>query len=322
MRRIEQSGAKILVMSDLATLTEAIPYQYQGDVYTQLLSIHDGHFKTETGLTSTTLEYGPKAPADRIGWIGAGTETFYAFFNRNHRLGTRFLLYYMDPSRHRHWTDTADLERIQRAQPNQAENRRVAKEAVFRFLDSARGELEGFAFVKMPAEADARVAGAVALVSRVMGSGSAQDRGTRRSLRIREMCRMFAFISGRLRVEAQDVDLGIKIAFSQLAPNVNRVLSYALDPSRRHMEWTGLRSQADLGLTKKTAEPILQMLSDLEVLKQIGSRGAIGYRYTMSVHSLKLAGKFDPEERMFTAPLLRQDDGQQQPAAGAEDEEW
>lgn len=294
--RFAASDARVFICTDMSTITDGIAFQYQGDIDSQFRNIHDGHYKLETGLNSQPMEWGPMEPHETPGFLGAGTETFYDYLRRSHLLGSRFMCYFMDPGRHRHWTDTADLEQIQRRHAELAPQRDSARSAVHNFIDQVIPYLDRVHRVEVSGEVDAQIAAASRFVGRILGAGKLQDAGTRRAVRVRELCRVVALMRGHTFVERDDVALGIRIIFSQLPPDLFRLTAYAL---AHRKGWHMPTLLSDLGSTRKTFDPHVQALVDIDVLRQSGTRGGPGYLYAPSTNAMRLVERFDGDGRLF-----------------------
>lgn len=295
--RLEAERKRILVMSDMGALS-SVPYNEQDDIAGQFRSVHDGHFVYETGLKSRKLEWGPKAAADLLGFIGTATEDFYRFNTRMWAIGSRFLLYFYDPLRYRHWTDTSDLREIQRRQPNKAAARAEAKELLQSSLNSALAQLEEFEEVDWPEDAVVRIAEASRLVGRALGAGEIQNSGNRHAIRIRDMVRMFAFMRGSAEVDDNDIRLGLKIVFSQMPPSYARALAFILERNNRAIEWQSGTLISAVSGTRRVYDPVIAQLVDGSILEKIGERGK-DVRYRLHDEVLSMARTFDADGNLF-----------------------
>jgi len=297
LMRFQNSGARILFMADMSSLSDGVAFQYQGDIDSQFRNIHDGHYKIETGFNSQPVEWGPIPPDETPGFLGAGTEAFYDYLRRSHLLGSRFMVYFSDPARYRHWTDTTDLEEIQRRHPELGPQRDAARAAVHSFLDAAIPTLARFHAVTVPDDVDPQIAAASRFVGRILGAGKLQDSGTRRAIRVRELIRMFAYMRGRDVVTRADAHLGLKIIFSQLPPDQYRIVSYAL--THRAKGWKVPDMLAAAGSTRRVLEPLVQALVDIDILEQSGRRGDRGFTYAVTPRARRLIDRFDGGATLF-----------------------
>jgi hypothetical protein len=274
LKRIERGKYRLLYMPDMLALT-AVNRNHRDEIYAQLIGIHDGFLRHETGFSPKPIVYGPKEPRDRLGWVGSVTEEFYKFQSGTLALGSRFLLYHLDLSRYRTWTDYTHLVEIADGVTRKAGTRTKAASEVKQFLDMAADNLEDFANVKMARRHDQRIAAGVTLVMRILNAWRSSDAGVRPNLRIRELCRMIAYMHGRMDVIEEDVDIGLKVVFSQLPPTERRIVEYALHPVQLGRRWRTLDLCATTGLPKQRVAAVVTTLCEVDILRRRDHGGSV-----------------------------------------------
>lgn len=268
--QIDATGQRVLIQPDMSGIVDGLPPGYAGDIYSQLVAVHDGYFKTGAGGRHATRVWGPKKPNETLGFIGAGTERVYGWQSRSHGIGPRLLIYYMPPAQ-TGWSDTEDLDVMRRA-TGQTEYREFARRALWGFIDNAIANIEGFDQVTISDDQKRGILSAARLVARVTGPTKAHPSGTRRAIQICELVRMIAFMQGRESVTQNDYEIGVKIALSQMEPLQRNAITmaFANDPGQ-----TFKMSQlcAATGASRLVYTTLLQGLVDMDVLTAIGGRG-------------------------------------------------
>jgi len=297
LAKIDRSGKKLLYIDDLAGVL-SLDINAGGMLYSQLIAIHDGHLTHSTGFNDRELVYGPKLPAERLGFLGSATEKFYGFQERWFQFGSRFMVYYLADAK-REWDDYGHLSRI----AEMAEiphHREHAKEAVKVLLDEAAAKVPAeFPDVAIaPADVD-RLSAAVTLVQRVLGAGRSNDPGIRLHRRVVQLVRMMAYLQGRMRTEGPDVAAGIRLVISQLPVQEHKVLRYALEQLGTVEGWSFGDLLEFAGSTRKIYAPAVEALADVRVLRRAGQRGNTGYRFELHPKSIALVNVFDPERSIF-----------------------
>jgi hypothetical protein len=305
LKRLERGKYRVLCLPDMISLT-SLSRQYRDEVYAQLIGIHDGHLKHETGWQGKTLIYGPKDPGDRIGWVGSVTDEFYSFQTHYLPMGSRFLLYHMDGMKYREWHDTDHLMSVGKKSTGKTSQRVKAREEVQRFIETVQSYLGEFDDVEFAERHELRIAAAVTLTMRLLNSLRSSDAGVRPNLRIREICRMIAFMSGRMSVDSDEADIGVAIALSQLNPWERRLLEFAMHPNQLQTSWSAQKACVAIGATQRLIAPFLQNWQDVGVLrrdsqgnKRKSSVGREAFRYKLTKETLKLVRSIDPTRAMY-----------------------
>lgn len=291
---IEAKGARILYIDDLAGVV-SMDIEGAGHLYSQLIGIHDGHVIHRTGFSPDEMLYGPKEPKDRLGFIGSATERFYGFQERWFQFGSRFMVYYL-PDVRDGWDDYSHLTKISEIE-DPVGKRRHAEAAVQSFLDHALEELPEFTRVEIDHADVDRLSACVTFVQRVLGAGRSNDPGVRLHRRAVHMVRMFAFMQSRLRVNAVDVDHGMRMVLSQLPGYEYKIIKFALLNIGKGWDFSSLLDFA--GGSRKIYAGPLETLADVRVLSRVGGKGQGGYKFDLHDRARKLVNVFDPDKRIF-----------------------
>lgn len=235
LARIDGENKRLLYMRDMAALT-SLPQVNKALIHNQIIGIYDGELQHETGMTSQPQTH-KRDPQNRLGWIGAATEAFYdRFLLRTYAVGARFTAYYWQ-SRTTHWTDTEYL-RIQRdLRASRLSAFHATQEKVQAFLTEAIAQIKDFPRVQIAKEQGRRIDDATALVMRIVGSGKTSPAGGRTSDRATQFARSAAFLAGERDVEPEHADLGVKLVLSQLGPEYQHLLGYAVRPENIGQWW-------------------------------------------------------------------------------------
>lgn len=294
LKRIEEQGKRILVLADMINLI-SVSRSWRDDLWSQLIGIYDGMYLHETGLTSVPVQYGPVPPESRLGFITTGTSRFYEWQQHVASLGSRFLAYYL-PSHKLDWSDHHLLVEIAKMRAEKSHWRKPAKEAVHSFLDRALESIDDLQHVRMNPEDVERIAAAVTLTQRVIGTGSqSDDQGTRLSERAQEITRVIAFLRGSSVVGPQDAIVGIRIALSQMTPSQSKVLTWSLRAENIGEKWDTRALLEFVGSTRRIFVPVLAAMSDVGVIQQFGS-SVTGHRYKASGKTVELAKAINAPE--------------------------
>jgi hypothetical protein len=303
LHRIKAGGYRILYLEDMAALIDGIDRLYAGSIYQQIRGIHDGYLKKETGFDSRPLIYGnevplqdgeteprvePIPPTERLGFIGAATQEFYAWHRRHASLGARFTAYLWQP--HGEWTNYSMLVEIDQRRAERAHWRKPAESAVHSFLNAALQEIDQIVDVEINDVRRGKLAAAVKLVQRIAGTVAVTDTGARLHARAVALCRMMAFISGRRDVTDIEIEIAKRMIFSQLAQEQHNVIRHAI--SKNGEPWAVKDLLLSAGGTRRVYDRILADLVDVGVLESAGGRGKYGQVYGLSADARGLADVF------------------------------
>jgi hypothetical protein len=294
LHEIEQSGKRLLYIDDLAGIV-SMDIRDAGPLYSYLIAIHDGHLVHRTGFLAEQLTYGPKAAAERLGFIGSATERFYQFQERWFQFGSRFVCYYL-PEAKKEWDDYAHLTKINDMQDH-AHHRAHAAAAVIALLDHVLEHITDFPHVTIARTDVDRITAAITLVQRVLGAGRTNDPGVRLMRRVVQIVRMMAFVDGRMAAKASDVANGIQLVLSQLPLQEHKILRFALDNLAEPWRFGDLLEA--VGSTRKIYSGPLEGLADVRVLRRAGEAGRSGYTFELHPKARALVDVFDPERRIF-----------------------
>lgn len=224
---IDKQKKRILYMRDMAALV-ALPQIHKNTIHAQLIGIYDGELKHSTGMQKREQIH-KRGPEDRLGWIGAATEAFYdRFLLRTYAVGARFTPYYWQRPR-RARTDTSDLEQQREMRGKRLTTFNPTRKAVQAFLDEAiKHAAKDFHAVELTKFQGQRIDAATRLAMWVIGSGKTEPAGGRTADRATQFARSAAFLSGSYEVEPEHGDMGLRLVLSQLAPEYQHLLGYAV----------------------------------------------------------------------------------------------
>ena len=286
IKRIEQAGARILLTSEMGSFG-AVDRNFRHNIYNQLIGIHDGHLIHETGFDSRTIIYGPHAPNQCLGFLGAWTQEFYEWQAYASRLGSRFMAYYRrNPAKH--WTDSSTVKEISKStEAERAPLRRAATESLHGYLNSAITELNGFESVRIFNDGQKQLADATALVTRITSPLNSNASSTRLNQRVFHLVKMLAWMDGQTDVHPKHIAIGIRIAFSQIPPTQRAALRFAIQQTDR---WSMAELTDASGIDRRSFVRPLESLRDLGVLKRSQSKvdASEPYRYWLSDHARRL----------------------------------
>lgn len=298
LSRIDQANKRLLYMRDMGALV-AIPQNVKQLIHSQVIGIYDGEYRHETGNTSE-LQMHKRAQSDRLGWIGAATEAFYAKFLRHtNALGSRFTPFYWQAQR-KHWTDHTHLEAQREARTRSLGQQNRTRATVQAFLNEAIAEMpKRFPGVEIPRVQGQRIDAAVTLAMRVVGGDFAPP-GGRTADRAAQFARTAAYLAGEREVGQEQADLGIRLVLSQMEPRYQRLIGYAVRPENVRRPWVFSDFLREVGGRRVTYSetrlggPIENMV-DAGILR-IGKGGwGNNMKLQLTKDALRLVAAFDPK---------------------------
>jgi hypothetical protein len=320
--RIQKAKTRILYTRDMHGLIE-VDRKFAHTIYSQMIGIHDGYLRKETGYESIEITYGEVledgttvalSPAERIGWIAAATPEFYDWQSRRQMIGTRFTAWYHCDSRH--WTDYEGLADIELRRAESARHLPIARSAVHAFLDQCVQHAEELADVKLDLAFRQRIAATAKLVQKIVGTEDVTGSGGRIQNRAVELLKAIAFMHGRQYVLEHETAIGTRLVLSQLSPAERNVVDFALHPDRIRTAWKMGELIAAQGLSRRIYTPVLERMRDCGILRESGNRGQEGFRYVFTAEARKLAEVFDPELRSQAAGKEKKKAAMLESAAG------
>jgi hypothetical protein len=223
LKRIKRDGKRILLWPDITSLT-SINRSYADGIHNQLIAVHDGRLYRESGMTGEAIEV-TFAPEERLGFIAAGTPSWYDFQRRNNAIGTRFSIYYWPTPA---WSSTKDLEIITREDDGHHGARYAeAARVVQQYLEYAIGSINDLQNVTLAEPQRQRIIALVALVNRsITTPDTAGDTGKRLAVRAAHLARTIAWMHGRSQPNEPDIQIVLRFVLSQCPPEEQGVITH------------------------------------------------------------------------------------------------
>lgn len=122
---------------------------------------------------------------------------------------------------------------------------------------------------------------------------------------VRDLCRIFAFMSGVTEAEESHVRLTMRVLFAQLPLPHQRALAFALHPSRRATSFRMVEMTAAIGSATSTENVRKIALISAGMLAKAGRYGKYSH-YRATPLARVLANEFDADGRLFNSAEMVQ----------------